>query len=353
MNATSAAQRPLRVGVIGTGRIGRLHAGLLASQVKNASLVAVSDAISRLAQEVGETLGVGAVAPEELIESRGTDAVAICSSTGTHVDYIVRAAEAGKAIFCEKPISLELAEVDRALRAAQTSGVPLMIGFNRRFDPSHAAVREAVDSGAIGTPNLVRVTSRDPAPPPMEYARVSGGIFLDMTVHDFDMARFVAGTEAVEVHAAGSIRAVPALAEIGDVDTAVITLWHEDGCLSVIDNSRQASYGYDQRVEVLGSKGLVASDNPLANTAVFRDGGGSRMATFPYFFVERYTQSYLLQWEAFVGAVSSGTPVPTSGHDGRAALVLGLAAKKSLAEHRPVRTSEIEAHEAASSRSGR
>ena len=176
----------------------------------------------------------------------------------------------------------------------------------------------------------------------MSYARTSGGIFLDMTIHDFDMARYVVGSEVVEVYAAGAVRVVPELAELGDVDTAVVTLWHENECLTVIDNSRRATYGYDQRVEVLGAEALAASENPLVNTALTRDGGGTRLATLPNFFIERYTASYVRQWQAFVAAVSSGEAPPTSGHDGRAALVLGLAAKRSLQERRPVRLAEVD-----------
>jgi myo-inositol 2-dehydrogenase/D-chiro-inositol 1-dehydrogenase len=332
----------LAVGVIGTGRIGRMHAELLSGQVRGASLAAISDAVPALAEDVARALGVPALGTEELLGDPSIDAVAICAPTGTHVQLIIEAAEAGKSVFCEKPISLDLAEVDRALAAVERHGTRLMVGFNRRFDPSHAAVREAVASGFVGPPHVLRITSRDPGPPPMSYARVSGGIFLDMTIHDLDMARYVVGSEVSEVYAVGAIRVQPELAAIGDVDTAVVTLWHENECITVIDNSRKATYGYDQRVEVLGAKGSAASDNPLVNTAVMRDASGTRSATLPYFFVERYAASYLKQWDAFVAAQVSGSAPPTSGGDGRAALVLGLAAKRSLAEHRPVRAAEVE-----------
>jgi myo-inositol 2-dehydrogenase/D-chiro-inositol 1-dehydrogenase len=335
------ATAPLRVGLIGTGRIGRMHAELLATAVRGAVLAAVSDVDAGPADELGHAYNVPAVQPDRLIGDPAIDAVAICSPTSTHVRYIIEAAEAGKSIFCEKPVSLDLAEVDSALAVVSRVGARLMVGFNRRFDPSHAAVRAAVVNGSVGAPHLVRITSRDPEPPPMSYARVSGGIFLDMTVHDFDMARFVVGSEVVEITAAGAVRIEPELEEIGDVDTAVTMLRHENDCLTVIDNSRKATYGYDQRVEVLGAKGLAGSDNPLTTTAFTWDGSGTRAATLPYFFIERYRGSYLRQWEAFVAAVASGAPAPTSGVDGRAALVLGLAAKKSLLEHRPVQIAEI------------
>ena len=331
----------MRTGVIGTGRIGRMHAELLATSVPGARLTAVSDAVMPLAEEVGRALGVPVLETPNLISDPEIDAVAICAPTDTHVPLLIAAAEAGKAVFCEKPISLDLAEVDRALAVVERTGTPLMVGFNRRFDVSHAAVRDAVAAGSLGPPHVVRITSRDPAPPPMAYARTSGGIFLDMTIHDFDMARFVAGSEVREVYAVGTVRVEPELAEIGDVDTAVVTMWHENDCLTTIDNSRRASYGYDQRVEVLGTEGLAASDNPPADTAFFRDDRGTRSAALPHFFIERYASAYLRQWQAFAAAVVSGLPSPTSGQDGRAALVLGLAARRSLAERRPVRTAEV------------
>jgi myo-inositol 2-dehydrogenase/D-chiro-inositol 1-dehydrogenase len=338
----AAGHGPVRTGVIGTGRIGRMHAELLATSVPGASLAAVSDAVMPLAEEVGQALGVPALETPSLIGHPEIDAVAICAPTDTHVPLLMAAAEAGQAVFCEKPISLDLAEVDRALAVVARVGTPLMVGFNRRFDASHAAVRDAVVGGSLGPPHVVRITSRDPGPPPMAYARASGGIFLDMTIHDFDMARFVVGSEVVEVFATGAVRIVPELAEIGDVDTAVVTLWHENECITVIDNSRRATYGYDQRIEVLGADAMAASENPLVNTALTRDADGTRLATLPYFFIERYTASYVRQWQAFVAAYKARESPPTSGHDGRAALVLGLAAKRSLIERRPVRLTEVD-----------
>ena len=301
-----AGDRPVRTGVIGTGRIGRMHAELLAAGVPGATLAAISDAVTPLADQVGRALGVPVLETDRVIDDPEIDAVAICASTDTHVPLIVAAAEAGKAVFCEKPVSLDLAEVDRALAVVGRTGTQLMVGFNRRFDASHAAVRDAVAGGSVGPPHVVRITSRDPGPPPMAYARTSGGIFLDMTIHDFDMARFVVGSEVVEVFATGAVRSVPELAEIGDVDTAVVTLWHENECLTVIDNSRRATYGYDQRIEVLGATAMAASENPLVNTALTRDADGTRLATLPYFFIERYTTSYVRQWRAFVAAYKAG-----------------------------------------------
>ncbi|MHB1783665.1 MAG: inositol 2-dehydrogenase [Acidimicrobiales bacterium] len=349
--ATSAAasaapvtgdRAPVRVGVVGAGRIGTLHAELLASRVNGATLVAVADARPELGADLAGRLGVAQLSTADLVRDPGVDAVAICASTDTHVELIIDAAAAGKAIFCEKPISLDLAEVDRALGAVEHAGVALFVGFNRRFDPSHHRVHETVRDGGIGDAYLARITSRDPEPPPVEYARVSGGIFLDMTIHDFDMARYVVGSEVVEVSAYGAVRIDPAFAELGDVDTAAVTLRHDSGCITVIDNCRQASYGYDQRVEVLGSTGLAASGNPLAHTAFVLDSSGTSAAALPHFFLERYAASYREEWEAFVAALATGAAMPVSGADGRAALVVGLAAKRSVAQHRPVLVQEIE-----------
>ena len=334
----------VRIGVIGVGRIGRMHADLLARQVPGAAVTRIHDAQDASARDVAETLGVTAAADvDELLGADDVDAVAICTSTDTHADLIVAAAEAGKAIFCEKPVSLDLLEVDRALGAVEVAGVPFQIGFNRRFDPAHAAVAAAVARGEIGEPHLARISSRDPAPPPLAYVRVSGGIFLDMTIHDFDMARFVTGSEVVEVYARGAVRIDPAFADADDVDTAVVTLVHENGCLTTIDNSRQAAYGYDQRVEVFGSAGVAASENPLEHTAVVRTKDGTSKPTLPYFYLDRYIPSYLGEWKAFVSAVGEGRTPPVTIADARAPLVIGLAAWRSVREDRPVRIEEAAA----------
>jgi myo-inositol 2-dehydrogenase/D-chiro-inositol 1-dehydrogenase len=331
------------VGLIGAGRIGRMHAELLSRQVPGARLAAVHDLRPEAAAKVAGELGVTtATSVEELVRSAEVDAVAICSSTDTHAEHVIAAARAGKPIFCEKPVSLDLAEVDRALGAVAEAGVPFQIGFNRRFDPAHRSVREAVRDGAVGEPHLVRISSRDPSPPPLEYVRVSGGIFLDMTIHDFDMARYVTGSEVVEVYARGALRIEPAYADAGDVDTALAVLTHENGCITAIDNSRRAAYGFDQRVEVFGSRGMAASENPLAHSGVVRTESGTRMPALPDFFLERYVPSYVHAWAAFAGALSNGHPPPVGPADARAPLVIGLAAGRSLREGRPVRIEEVE-----------
>lgn len=328
------------IAVLGTGRIGKMHAELIARQVPGLDLLSVFDVYGESAQAVGSDLGVDVAESVEDILSSDVNAVAICTSTDTHVDLVVAAAEAGKAIFLEKPISLNLAEVDRAAAAVEAAGVPIQIGFNRRFDAAHAAVQQAVANGNVGDVHLVRITSRDPAPPPIEYINVSGGIFLDMTIHDFDMARFVTGSEVVEVYAKADVRIDPAIGEAGDVDTAVIMLTHENGAITTIDNSRQAVYGYDQRVEAFGSAGMAVSENPRSHTAEVHKADGTRLTTIPYFFLERYIPSYLAEWTGFIDGLRSGT-MPVSMADGREPLVIGLAAWQSVRETRPVQTSEI------------
>jgi myo-inositol 2-dehydrogenase/D-chiro-inositol 1-dehydrogenase len=328
---------PVRIGILGVGRIGRLHAELLERRVAGARVSAVFDTYPDTASALAEELGVVcADSAEALLASSEVDAVAICTSTDTHADLIVAAAAHGKAIFCEKPVSLELAEVDRALDAVSAAGVPFQIGFNRRFDPGHASVAAAVAAGRVGAPQLVRISSRDPAPPPLEYVRHSGGLFLDMTIHDFDMARFVTRSEVVEVFARGAAMIDPAVGDVGDIDTAMVTLVHENGCLTTIDNSRQAKYGYDQRVEVFGSEGMAASENPRAHGGYVLDADGYRGPSLPYFFIERYVPSYVREWEAFVAALSNGEPTPVGIADARAPLAIGLAAWESLRRGRLV-----------------
>ncbi len=332
----------LRIGVLGVGRIGKMHAELVARQVPGASLAMVQDINAEAAAAVAAELDVPFTTNiDELLGSGDVDAVAICSSTDTHVPLMIAAAGAGKAIFCEKPVSLDLAKVDEGLAAVEAGAVPIQIGFNRRFDAAHASVRAAVVDGSVGDLHIVRITSRDPAPPPIPYIKVSGGLFLDMMIHDFDMARFVTGSEVVDVYAQAAVRVDPAIGEAGDVDTAVVMLTHENGCITTIDNSRQAVYGYDQRVEAFGSGGMAASENPLSHTGMRRSAAGTISQTIPYFFLDRYIPSYIEEWKAFVSYVTSGGPSPVSAEDGRAPLVIGLAAWKSYREGRPVRCDEI------------
>jgi len=335
----------INMGIIGAGRIGRVHAENLAYRIPEAELVAISDVFVEAAEKLGAELGVSAVYQDHrrILEDERIEAVLICSSTDTHAQFIEEAAAAGKQIFCEKPIALDLDKIDRALAAVERAGVKLMIGFNRRFDPNFRRVREVVAAGEVGDPHLLRITSRDPAPPPIEYVRVSGGIFLDMTIHDFDMARFLMGREVASVYAAGGVLVNPAIGQAGDVDTAVVTLHFAGGTLGVIDNSRQAVYGYDQRVEVFGSGGAVSADNAYPNTATVSDAQRVRRDPPLNFFMERYTESYVNEMRAFVECIVADTLPPVTGLDGRIPVVMGYAAKKSLAEGRPVRLSEVDA----------
>ena len=341
MTATDSTA-PLRIAVLGVGRIGKMHAEIIARQTPGTALAMVQDVYADGAAAIGAQLGVPfTTSLDDVWNNPDVDAVAICSSTDTHVDLLIGAARAGKAIFCEKPVSLDLAKVDAALAVVAEAGVPLQIGFNRRFDPAHASVREAVLTGAVGDVHMVRITSRDPAPPPISYVKVSGGLFLDMMIHDFDMARFVTGSEVVEVFAKAAVRVDPAIGEAGDVDTAVVVLTHENGCITTIDNSRQAVYGYDQRVEAFGSGGMAASENPLAHTGMRRSAAGTAQQTIPYFFLDRYIPSYVAEWTAFVDYVRNGGASPVDAQSGRAPLVIGLAAGLSAREGRVVRCDEI------------
>ncbi len=327
----------MKVAVLGVGRIGAMHAELIAHRADGVSLAGVYDVVEGAATAVGERLEVPVFDTADAAIGSDADAVAICSSTPTHIDLVVAAAEAGKAIFCEKPLSLELDEVDRGLAAVEATGVTLHVGFNRRFDASHAAVRAAVADGDIGQLRQLRISSRDPAPPPIAYIEQSGGIFLDMTIHDFDMARFTTGSEVVEVYATGRVTVDPAIGEAGDLDTVTVLLTHENGVVTTIDNCRQSAFGYDQRVEAFGSAGIVSSENHTSHSTIKRTESGSAGAVVPYFFLERYIPSYISQWEQFASAVRSGNPPSVSGADGRAPLVIGLAAKQSVATNTPVR----------------
>jgi myo-inositol 2-dehydrogenase/D-chiro-inositol 1-dehydrogenase len=333
----------INIGLIGAGRIGRVHAANLAHRVPGARLAAISDVNLEGARKLAHDFDAPAAVSDAraILEDPAIDAAVICSSTDTHARFIVEAAEAGKHIFCEKPIALDLKTIDTALAAVDQAGVKLQIGFNRRFDANFKAAREMVAAGEIGQPHLVRITSRDPEPPPIPYIKVSGGIFLDMTIHDFDMARYLLQSEVSEVYAAGGVMVDPAIGQAGDIDTAVITLHYENGAIGSIDNSRRAVYGYDQRVEVFGSKGGIIVGNNRPHNAVLSNAGGVQGARPLYFFLERYNDSYIAEMRAFIQSILDDTPPPVTGIDGRLPVVMGLAAWKSYRENRPVRLDEI------------
>ena len=335
----------ITVGIVGAGRIGKIHAENIRYFIPEARIKAVADVV--VSDKLGDwarALGIEKVTrdPREIMSDGEVDAVVICSSTDTHADMVIAAAQAGKHVFCEKPVDLTVEKVKRALAAVEQAGVKLQVGFNRRFDHNFRRVRELVQSGALGDPHLIRITSRDPAPPPPEYVKVSGGIFLDMTIHDFDMARYLAGSEVVEVYAKGAVLVDPAIGKAGDVDTAAVMLTFASGAIGVIDNSRRAVYGYDQRVEVFGSKGCATAANDTPSTVVVSGEQGVQGDKPLYFFLERYKQAFIDEMKEFFAALVQGKPTPVGGIDGLKPILIGLAAKRSLAEHRPVLVSEIE-----------
>lgn len=333
----------LTVGLIGAGRIGKVHAEHLAHRIPRVRLMAISDVDPNAARACAGRFGIPRVEADyhSILSAPDIQAVVICSPTDLHAMMIEECAQAGKHIFCEKPIAQTLPKIDQAVAAVDRAGVKFQVGFNRRFDANFARVRQAIAQGEIGEVHLLHIISRDPGPPPISYVKVSGGIFLDMSIHDFDMARFLIGSEVEEVYTAAGVMVDPAIGEAGDLDTALVVLKFANGVIGTIDNSRKAVYGYDQRVEVLGSAGGIQVSNNYPNSAVISDATSVRRDLPLNFFMDRYTESFLTEMNAFVDAVLNGTPTPVGGQDGRAAVVMGLAARKSHDEHRPVRLEEI------------
>lgn len=337
-------ENKVRIGLLGAGRIGKLHGENLAHAVPEAELYAVADPfLNDQTRAWAADMGIRKCYddPEQIFSDPTIDAVFICSSTNTHAEFILRAAAAGKHIFCEKPIDTDLKKIEEALAAVQKANVKLQVGFVRRFDHNHKMVRDTVASGRLGRPHLVKITSRDPDHQPMDYIKVSGGIFLDMTIHDFDMARYLAGSEVTEVTAYGAALSGAGYEQYGDVDTAVVLLKFENGALGVIDNSRAAHYGYDQRTEVHCDKGCVQVANDLNDQAMISTGDGVTIAKPTWFFLERYNNAFIAEAKAFAEAVLSGADTPVTGADGLAPVKIALAAAKSLAEGRPVPLREI------------
>jgi myo-inositol 2-dehydrogenase/D-chiro-inositol 1-dehydrogenase len=335
--------RPINIGLIGAGRIGRIHAESLAHRVPGAHLLAVADVVVEAAERCAADFHIPSVFkdPRQVLDDPEIEAVAICSSTDTHAPLIEQAAQAGKHIFCEKPIDYDLARIDRALHVVEKAGVKLQIGFNRRFDPSFKQARSMVAAGRVGKPHVVRITSRDPEAPPVAYVKSSGGMFLDMTIHDFDMARYLIDGEVEEIYAVGSVLVDPEIGKAGDIDTAVAVLRFAGGALGVIDNSRKAIYGYDQRIEVFGSEGGIVVSNHTPNQAVLSDVNGVHSAKPLYFFLERYAESFIAEMREFVDCVRKDRAPSVSGADARLPVVMALAALRSCRENRPVRLSEI------------
>ena len=334
----------VKVGIIGAGRIGKVHVQSICTQVPNAEVKMLADPFMNAEiEEWAKNMGVQDVTKDykEILADPEIDAVLICSSTDTHSPISVEAIQAGKHVFCEKPIDHDVAKIKEVMNALKDSKVKYQVGFNRRFDHNFEAVQKAVADGKIGDTHIIKITSRDPEPPCAEYVKVSGGMFLDMTIHDFDMVRFLAGCNAEEVYAEAAVLVDPAIGEAGDVDTAVITLKMENGAIAVIDNSRKADYGYDQRAEVFGSKGMVAVANDASSSAVISNAEGVTGEKPLYFFLERYMAAYAKEIKCFIEAIENDTDTPLGVVDGLQPVLMGLAAKKSLEEHRPVKIAEI------------
>lgn len=336
--------KKLNVGIIGAGRIGQVHAKSITYHIPQAKIVAISDIYYEGAKRVAESLGIPNAYEDyhEILKNPEIDAVLICSSTDTHADIAVEAAEAGKHIFCEKPVDLTVAKIKKVIAAVEKAGVKLQIGFNRRYDHNFAEIKRLANDGKLGKLQTIKITSRDPEPPSIDYVKVSGGIFLDMTVHDFDMARFIGG-EVEEVYANAAVTVDEAIGEAGDVDTALIALKFKNGAIGVIDNCRKACYGYDQRLEVFGTGGQASAANDTPTNVSYINENGNMTDKPLYFFLERYMQSFTDEMTEFINAVQNDELTKTTVNDGLEALRLGLAAKLSVKEHRPVKLSEIEA----------
>ena len=330
----------LKVGLLGAGRIGQVHAAVIAAH-EGSTLAAISDVYAPAAEELAAKYHAQVRSSDEIIADDAINAVLIATSTDTHSDLIEAATQAGKAVMCEKPVDLSLERARACLEAVSETGRPVMIGFNRRFDPSFAAIRDSLAAGQIGKAELLSVTSFDPAPPPVEYIKVSGGLFRDMMIHDFDMTNFIMGETPVSISASGACLVDPEIGRAGDIDTAVVTLSYADGKLAVIKNSRRAAYGYDQRLELLGSDGLLQAQNMLENTVVKSTGQGVISAKPTYFFIERYMPAYKAEWAAFMAAVKEGDDMPVSLQDGVKALAMAEAAQRSFDSSRPVRLADV------------
>ncbi|QTN99687.1 inositol 2-dehydrogenase [Brucella sp. 458] len=329
-----------RLALLGAGRIGKVHAGAIASD-RRARLVTVADANEDAAKAIADASGAQVRSIDEIERASDVDAVLICTPTNTHADLIERFARAGKAIFCEKPIDLDIARVHACLAVIRETGAKVMLGFNRRFDPHFVAVRKAIDDGRIGKVEMVTITSRDPGAPPADYIKVSGGIFRDMTIHDFDMARFLLGEEIESVAASASVLVDPKIGELGDYDSASVILTTASGRQCVISNSRRAAYGYDQRIEVHGSLGAVSAENQRPVSIEIASKDGYNRPPLHDFFMTRYTAAYAAEIGAFIDALDSGKAPMPSAEDGLKALALAEAALRSVKEGRTVKVVEI------------
>jgi myo-inositol 2-dehydrogenase/D-chiro-inositol 1-dehydrogenase len=333
--------KPVTFGIIGAGRIGKLHADNLLSRVDGARLKAITDPFLDEDWAASRNIPLTGKDHRILLDDPEIDAILIGSPSAEHAQQMIECAEAGKHIFCEKPIALDPEIIRNALAEVDKSGVKLQVGFNRRFDPNFAAVQQQVASGVLGDPHIIRITSRDPAPPPAEYVAGSGGMFLDMTIHDFDMARFLSSSEVTEVHAYGAVLVDPEIGKAGDIDTAVISLKFANGALGIIENSRKAVYGYDQRVEVFGAKGTAMADNNTPTSMIVLNESGTIRDKPLYFFLERYKTAFVAEMQAFVDAIREDKPTLVSGKDGLVPVLIAMAAKESLKTGKPVQVVSV------------
>ena len=331
--------KSINVGIVGVGRIGKLHINNL-MQIPSVNIVAITDPFMDVDWASSRELKIVPNA-QAIFSDPKIDAVFILSPSTLHAEQIIQAAKAGKHIFCEKPIALDPLRIQEALEVVAAAGVKMQIGFNRRFDPNFKHLKDVYKAGDIGDLYMVKIIARDPSPPPAEYVKSSGGIFLDMTIHDFDMVRYLSDSEVLEVYAAGAVLIDPAIGEAGDIDTAITTMTLENGALAVIDNSREAVYGYDQRIELFGSKGSITAENNTATRSVMMTANGTLTERPLDFFLERYQDSFRLEVNEFFDAISGNGKITADGEAGLVSILIGLAAKKSLDENRPVTISEI------------
>lgn len=336
----------LKIGIIGAGRIGKVHLESISYHVKNATVTAMADPfMNEETEKLIRSFGVSKVTKDykDILNDKDIDAVLVCSSTDTHAAISIEAINAGKHVFCEKPVDHSIEKIQAVADALKEHpDIKFQVGFNRRFDHNFAAIRKAYDDGKIGEAHILKITSRDPEPPNPAYIKVSGGIFLDMTIHDFDMACFLTDSDVEELYVNSAVLVDPAIGEQGDVDTAIITMKMANGALAVIDNSRKAAYGYDQRAELFGSKGMVATSNDTVSSAVISNADGVTGEKPLFFFLERYMGSFSEEMRQFTEAVINDTEVPVGIHAGLQSVKIGLAARKSVEEHRPVKISEIQ-----------
>lgn len=331
-----------KVGIIGFGRIGRIHFNTI-KKLKDVEVIAVADSLANEMTEVFIKFGIENYSNDfnSIINNPDIDTVFVCSPTDTHAEVSIAAAKAGKDIFCEKPIDFDIKRVVEVIEEVKKAGVSFQVGFNRRFDPNFAKAKKAILDGDVGQVHIVKITSRDPEAPPLSYVKSSGGMFADMTIHDFDMARFLVDSEPMQIFAIGDALINKEFVQYDDIDTAIITIKFENGAMAVIDNSRQAAYGYDQRVEVFGSKGMVKCENNTpTQTSLFTKDAVINDKPL-YFFLERYQESFEEELVQFFNAIKNGQETPVEGKDGLVPLLMGIAAKKSLKENRPVLISEI------------